>query len=221
MKGLFLMNKQYKYFFIIFTLLFIAADGLRAFDCNIQTNKSSGYDIEFSVTEDIEFIVSDDGVSVKMTDQVGPMEAGMPDLPLFVEILNGKSDESLSVVVVTAEYEVVTQNVTVVAIPLRETTALGPQDSETKNLRRPRDDIYNMNSFWPESHIQITEAWHGNRKFLRIAIWPVQYNPVTGTVRVCKSFKAKLNVIPSRDEEGPRGPLRRGRSNKISTAEQK
>ncbi len=178
----------------------------------ISDSGSGQRDLTFSLPQDIELVAVNDGWTVICEGQAGALPSGSPDLPVFSCILPLQSGESLEAVSVTAVYEVVTQNVSVVAVSVRETVALDPGQSNTRTVRRKDPVIYGRDAFWPVQQVGINEVWQGPRKLARLELRPVQYNPATGTVRVCRSLKVVLRTVPSRNEEGPRGPLRRRQS---------
>ncbi len=167
--------------------------------------------LSFTTQEDVQLITSGDEYLIEIDGFSGDMDAGMPDLPVFVKVLDGKANESLEVGLLSSEYVTVTQNIDVAAVSIRETVALGPANSVTRDVRSKNSSIYTNNVFWPEKQVFVTEAWQGNRKLLRVAICPVQYNPVSKVLRICRKLEAILKTVPSIDQEGPRGPIRAGR----------
>ncbi len=176
---------------------------------DISDSGAGQRELTFSLPQDIKLVAVDEGWAVVCDGQAGSLPSGAPDLPVFSEILALQPGESLEAVTVTAVYEVVTQNVSVVAVSVRETVALDPGQSRTRTVRRKDRVIYDSDGFWPAQQVSINEVWQGSRKLARLELRPVQYNPATGTVRVCRSMKVVLRTVLSRDEEGPRGPIRR------------
>jgi len=180
-----------------------------AAELEIRDGAPGQRELTFSLPQEIKFVAVDDGWTVVCDGQVGALPSGSPDLPVFSELLTLQPGESVEAEIVTAVYEVVTQNVSVVAVAVRETVALDPGQSSTRTVRRKDRVIYARGDFWPAQQVRINEVWLGSRKLARLELRPVQYNPATGTVRVCRSLKVVLRTVPSRTEEGPRGPLRR------------
>lgn len=165
-------------------------------------------ELTFILPQEVEFVAVEDGWKVVCEGQAGALPLGSPDLPAFSGIVVLQPGESLAVEAVTPVYEVVTQKVSVVAVPVRETVALDPGESVTRTVRRKDPEIYAQDAFWRNEFIRIDEAWQGRRKLARVELRPVQYNPATGTVRMYRSLKVVLRTVSSQDEEGPRGPIR-------------
>lgn len=187
---------------------------------NLEFNPCINGDILLSFTlldEDIKVVPLGKNYMIQIDGCSGHVDGGMPDLPIFVKVLDGKPNESLEVKLLPSKYVVVTQNIDVVAVARRETIALDPPNSITREVRRESPVVYSKNVFWPKNQVEVTEAWQGNRKLLRIAICPVQYNPVSRVLRACTHLEAILKVVPSIKKEGARGPICSRLADKVGT----
>jgi len=198
---------RYRIAMVVASALLVATVGIAQVE--ISDSGPGQRELTFSLPQNIEFVAVDAGWAVVCDGQAGALPPGSPDLPVFSGLLPLQPGESVEAGTVTVVYEVVTQNVSVVAVPVRETVALDPGQSSTRTVRRKDRVIYAQDGFWPVQHVSINEVWQGQRKLARVEVRPVQYNPATGAVRVCRLLKVVLRTVPSRNEEGPRGPLRR------------
>jgi hypothetical protein len=196
-------------FLFEFVIILLCSAGM-IFADSLELKPRANGDILLSLTlpEDIQIIPVEEDYLIQIDGYTGHADSGMPDLPVLVTVLDGKPNESMEVKLLPCEYLIITQNIDIAAVATRETIALDPPNSVTRNVRKKNDAIYSRNIFWPEKQVEVTEAWQGNRKLLRIAIYPVQYNPISKVLRACRKLEAILKTVPSTDEEGPRGPIR-------------
>lgn len=150
---------------------------------------------------------ADGGMVVRMAGATARQVPGAPDIASLVWVLPGKPGMSLMPTIQNAEFAVATQEVDVVAVPTRTTTAESPESEETVLERTPSEEFYSLNEFWPERLLRVQEAWLGSNKLVRVTVSPIQYNPTTRTIRLCYELEAHLEYVPSTVPEGERGPL--------------
>ena len=201
-------HRNNSFLFKCILLLLCSVGILTAGSLMLENSENGDILLKLNTQEDVQLIPLGDDYIIQIDGYSAHMKAGQPDLPVFVKVLDGKPNESLEVILLSSEYLIVTQNLDVAAVEVRETIALGPSDSVRRYVRREAPSIYTNNVFWPEKQVDITEAWQGSRKLIKVAIFPVQYNPVSKVLRVCRKLEVILKTVPSINEEGPRGPIR-------------
>ena len=58
--------------------------------------------------------------------------------------------------------------------------------------REVDETVYAADAFWPEDLVKVDEVWVHTQKFVRIEYRPVQYNPITKTLRVYEDLESKV-----------------------------
>ena len=53
--------------------------------------------------------------------------------------------------------------------------------------------VYDRNAYWPDAIVRLEEARGAGRRFLRVEIFPIQYNPVRGRLRVHRGLSVVLS----------------------------
>jgi hypothetical protein len=133
-----------------------------------------------------------DGYVLRVPGQCIPYPQGAPDVPFVATVIPGSAGVAAEAKLADAAFQEFT-NVTVAPV---EAVRVDDPEAASPKLTRVRvrsPEIYNKPAFWPEDLVKVQEAWMGTQKLVRIEIHPVQYNPVSKTVRFYREFTGTLN----------------------------
>jgi len=132
--------------------------------------------------------------SLAMMDHASnPMPSGSPNLPLLSKLVDGRKGFATRVEVVETSFRDI-RNIDIAPVKTI-LTAYAPDDMSENYDSLERDaEIYESDAFWPADIADVTEAWIGTRKVTRISFRPVQYNPVTRTLRYHESIVARIST---------------------------
>lgn len=140
-----------------------------------------------------------EGNALRMEGGQGQLEWGVPDVPGLYEVLDGYDDLQARVEVVDATFRDV-PGVEIAARPW-ESMAVGLDGSTVQTSgRSPNPNLYATDAFWPPEVVTVTEARQRGRNLVRVGFNPVQYNPVTKTVRYYETVDTRLRFIPRTKE---------------------
>lgn len=151
-------------------------------------------------TNDVRFCVEctgfsatpvDGGFSLQIPGQASSARAGTPDVPRVVKLLPGFKGRRA---VLTLQGMDAT-NIPDVAVVAAEGFKLDNPESATRKRVPHRDadpDVYGQDRFWPVDLGRVEEAWIGTQKVVRVECFPVQYNPLTRTVRFYRRIEGML-----------------------------
>ena len=145
-----------------------------------------------AVAPDLALKNGPEGYSTMMAHASNPMPSGSPDLPLVSKLMEGREGFATKVDVVETSY----RDIPAIDIAPVETmrTAYAPDDTSEYYESLEKDAaIYETDVFWPADIADVTEAWIGTRKVTRVSFRPVQYNPVTRTLRYHESITARIS----------------------------
>ncbi len=134
------------------------------------------------------------GVVVRLPGATGRMNEGEPDVPAFTAALPLEPGWTWTGRVTRADWVVVTQGVTVAAVPWRADGAGQAAAASPAGV-------------WPAGPLSIHTAWMGPRKLARLGVCPVRYAAASGTLYACTNLQAALELVPAPIPEGDRGPL--------------
>ena len=160
----------------------------------IITPAPDGMSIGFIlVVPELRFDAVAEGVVPRVPGQVSPLQPGAPDVPILATAVPCAVRGTPTVRVLETMPEDVTN--TVVAPASRwlvdpETVNPVPVPSRTKD-----DRIYTANAFWPAELADVKVGMMGTQGLVRIECRPVQYNPVTGTVRVHRRMRGVVEFV--------------------------
>lgn len=144
-----------------------------------------------SLAPDVQLVETPQGLRVLAAGQGAPHPAGAPDLPRFFETLEGDATHDARIHLESTSYiDIPVDGLAPVPQP---TMDLALDGSRTPGVNHDPDPaIYDEDAFWPDDLVNVTEAWLGTRKVTRIGVQPVQYNPVTKTLRYHYDVTATL-----------------------------
>ena len=128
-----------------------------------------------------------EGFALRAPGAAAPGEPGTPDLPVFATLLPGRVGQELHVTAI--RFGTATETAISIA-PVSGTVDLA---------------IYEQNAYWPDSPARMTHASMGATRWVRLAVCPFGYNPVTEKLRLYESVEVTLAFAPERAERGGSG----------------
>ena len=138
------------------------------------------------------------GYRVHVDGQEHSNAAGTPDLPVFVKLLPGHKGLKAVLELEDASFKDY-EDIEVAPIMKYELDpAQLPDVMVPVGRRLASDQIYSSDEFWPEQLYKVEEIWVRTQKFVRVEYRPIQYNPVTKTLRVYEDLVSTLKF-----EEAP------------------
>ncbi|NQU41219.1 MAG: hypothetical protein HQ523_14815 [Lentisphaerae bacterium] len=145
---------------------------------------------------------SGDGMVVRLRGGGARRAPGSPDIAGLVWVLPGKQGLNLIPTVTDAAFAIATQGVDIAAVAVAvESDEDGENDEETFERRRSAD-IYDQDALFPSHVIRVQESWVGTNKLVRLTVNPVQYNPVTKSLRLCYRLQADLEYVEALTDDG-------------------
>ena len=115
-------------------------------------------------------------------------KVGSPELPLVSNLIAVPDNAVVSVEIIETGAVTIYENIDIA--PARESWFEGDQETAyTKNI-----SIYTADKMYPSQQVSIgTPAVFRDYRVVRVAVSPMQYNPVTKQLKVTSSFKVRLN----------------------------
>lgn len=144
---------------------------------------------QFRVTE------SGTGAMIETTGAVAWPGFGLPRVPSLVLLFEAPAEGDYDVRwSETAVEERPLQPLAPVATPVVHSVG----DEVSRTAMRPFRDltVYGRDAYWPDTVVRHERARGAGRRFLRVEIFPIQYNPVRGRLRVHRD----LHVVLSKRE---------------------
>ena len=160
----------------------------------IITPSSDGRSIDFTlVVPELEFDSTPAGVVPRISGQATPLRPGAPDVPVVATAVPCEPRGTPSIRIVDTQPEDVT-NALVAPAPRWVVDPESP--SPVPAPVRARDEsLYALSTFWPAELADVKVGMMGTQGFVRIECRPVQYNPVTGTVRVHRRIRGVVEFM--------------------------
>ena len=121
---------------------------------------------------------------------------GLPQLPMIVKLIAIPDCDNVNITI-TATNESNFNNYNVVPAPAFVDEKLA--DENNPGLAAENKTVYSTDSFYPGKYGEIIETGYvRGQKVARVAIYPVQFNPVRKTLKVCSDFSVTLSFINSK-----------------------
>jgi hypothetical protein len=162
-----------------------------------------------SGSSSVAFTVHVDGMSVNAKD-FGPKSyqglsipgadaltsAGYPQLPMIIKLIAIPDCDNVNILVIPSN-ELNLNNYNVAPAP--EFINEKISDESHPLLAVENKSIYSADSFYPGKYAEIIETGYvRSQKVARVAIYPVQFNPVKKAIQVYSDFNITLNFINSK-----------------------
>lgn len=155
---------------------------------------SDGASITFTlVVPELVFDTTAEGVVPRIPGQVAPLRPGAPDVPVLATAVPCAARGAPVVRILETQPEDVTNTV----IAPAQRWVVDPESSSPVPVPvRARDEsLYAVSAFWPAELADVKVGMMGTQGLVRIECRPVQYNPVTGTVRVHRRMRGVVEFV--------------------------
>jgi len=155
------------------------------------------------VVPELRFDTTAEGVVPRVPGQAAPLRPGAPDVPVLAQAVPCAGRGTPSVRILETSPEDVTN--TVVAPAPRWVADVESRTPMPAPMRVREDEVYSANAFWPAELADVQVGFMATQALARIECRPVQYNPVTGTVRVHRRIRGVvefLETVPAEKADG-------------------
>ena len=140
-----------------------------------------------------------EGYVLRMEDAAGRAEWGVPDLPSLSKVVEGQDGLEAQVDIVDAVFRDF-EGLEIAAL-LWTSLGVGLDGSTLQTTARLRNEgLYSTDAFWPSDPVTVEEGKQREKNLVRLGFNPVQYNPVTKTVRYYETLDVRLRFVPQVDE---------------------
>ena len=153
----------------------------------------------------MQVITQAEGVVVSAGKSAAVVNPGEPDVPVLVKVFKARPGRHARIASVSAD---ATADQTAAVLPRSFETVETVADNEVRRVtvRNPNAVVYSANEFWPAPQARVTEAAMGTNVYIRLAVYPVQYNPVTQTIHMAEKIRIRVsfdesNAGPSTDAQ--------------------
>ena len=153
----------------------------------------------------MQVITQGQGVVVSAGPGAAVVNIGEPDVPVLVRVFKARPGRHARVAVVSAE-DVQEQSANVLPRPFETVETVDDDKVRRVTVLEPDPDVYLAGGFWPEPQARVTEAAMGTNVYIRLAVYPVQYNPLRQTLRSAGIIKIRVSFDESHagaDKTGP------------------
>jgi len=155
--------------------------------------KLSGFDMNYKIVDGVDYHVLD-----LFTDSKTNI-IGAPSLPIIPSLIAVPDNASISVEIIESGEVTVYENINL--LPGRASWI----DGETETPYNKNNGLYNTNKMFPNKLVKLDKpAIYRDFRIVRLAVSPMQYNPVTKQLKVISSFKIKLNYVDDGKAINPR-----------------
>lgn len=154
----------------------------------------SGHPGERSVrvcTPDLLLKDGPEGYAARILHGSNPMPPGTPDLPMLSRLFEGRAGCATRVEIVETSFRDIS-DIEIAPMPTRNIRYYPDDTFEHHDVLEEDPAIYSSDKFWPVDIAEVAEAWMGTQKVTRVSVHPVQYNPVTRTLRYHESIVARI-----------------------------
>lgn len=135
------------------------------------------------------------GLLLQFGDDEPAASGGVPDLPSLVRPLTGQPGYRIQTVVVETDHR---DEAGVRVAPSKDMrrTLISDNKYQVTWVREATSEIYARDAFWPETLVQVEQAWQGSNRVGRMVIRPVQWNPKTDVLRIHERLVVDLVYQP-------------------------
>lgn len=139
----------------------------------------------------VSLVTVEGGFSVHIPGQAASAKPGTPDVPCLSRLLPGIKGARASLTV--RGYD--PTNLMNVAVSPAQGFRLDESVSRSRELRPYRQaapDVYGKDQYWPAGLGSMEEGAIGTQQVVRVVCFPVQFNPVQGTVRFFRRLEGEI-----------------------------
>ena len=141
-------------------------------------------------------ITQAEGVVVSAGPGSAVVDRGEPDVPVLVRVFRARTGKTARIDQVVAD-DVREDHARVLPRSFETVETVSDNEVRRVTLREPKEAIYSVDGFWPEVQARVTEASMGTNTYVRLAVYPVQYNPVTQTLRTTEKLRVRVSFDES------------------------
>ncbi len=160
----------------------------------IPASEASGGRISVTFTG-FSMVAVEGGYSLQIPDTASSAKPGSPDVPPIAKLIPGVPGYRPALSLRGSDPTNLTGFAVAAAVGYRVNEPEGGARS-LKPFRLADPILYAQNQFWPENLGRVEEAWIGTQKVMRVECFPVQYNPVTKTIRFFRRLDGELTFKP-------------------------
>jgi len=172
----------------------------------IITPAPDGMSIAFTlVVPELRFDATTEGAVPRVPGQAAPLRPGAPDVPVLAQAVPCAGRGTPSVRILETSPEDVTN--TVVAPAPRWVADAESRTPMPVPVRVREEAVYSANAFWPAELADVQVGFMATQALARIECRPVQYNPVTGTVRVHRRIRGVVEFLEAGSTEKADGQV--------------
>jgi hypothetical protein len=140
--------------------------------------------VELTVsTGDLRAMEQGTGVVVRAEAAAAMVDVGEPDVPVLVYVLKARPGATARIAGVEVS-DVREQDAEVLSRPLETVETVSDGVVRPVTLWKPEATIYGTDAYWPSPQARFSEAAMGTNAYLRVAVYPAQYNPVRRKLRI-------------------------------------
>ena len=170
----------------------------RSDDQPLSVTPIAGHATDLSVSlvpPDLTFEETPEGYVPRLQGAYARSEWGVPDVPELSTVIDGRDDLQAQIEIIDAVFRDVEDME--IAAALWQSLDVGQDGSTVQTSgRNPNPDIYGADAFWPTDLVTVDEARQRDRHLVRLGFNPVQYNPVTRTLRYYERINARVRFVP-------------------------
>lgn len=146
-----------------------------------------------------------EGVVVSAGPNAAVVNPGEPDVPVLVKVFKARPGRHARVASVSTD-SIVEQTAAVLPRAFETVETVADNEVRRVTLREPAPAAYSSNGYWPDPQARVTEAAMGTNVYIRLAVYPVQYNPVTHTLRAAEKIRIRVSFDESHAGVNTTGP---------------
>jgi len=129
---------------------------------------------------------------------------GSPNLPVIPSLIAVPNKASVSVEVIETGEVTIYENINL--LPVRKSWI----DGKTPTTYEKDSNVYSQNKAFPSTQVKMDKpAIFRDYRIVRLAVSPMQYNPVTKQLKVTTSFKVRLNYTEDGEAINPRTQIKK------------
>lgn len=142
------------------------------------------------------------GVVVRAGSGAAMVDVGQPDLPVLVHVMRARPGATPRIEAVEAGDER-EQDASVLPRPLETVETVSDGVVRPVTLWTPDAAVYGADAYWPSPRAGLSQAAMGTNAYVRVAVYPAQYNPVRRKLRVAGWVKVRVSFGEIHAETSP------------------
>jgi len=136
------------------------------------------------------------GVSLRIPGQASSAKPGTPDLPRLAKLLPARKGAKAVLVFLGSNPTNLSDVVVAPAVGFKLEALEGAQRVLCP-YRQPDPAVYGIDQYWPAELGRLDAASIGTQIVVRVECCPVQYNPITKSIRFFRRLEGELRFEPA------------------------